>query len=238
MNRQQKQGNGLIWDGAVAFKDISLLLLNPWYRWKAVYALVKLTYKYNTVVRVKNVSDSVKQLATFAWSAYELKEQRPAELYGYEYIIELSTFNTAVYRSFSNSTGGKPSYIVAEKGTNSSSEFIPDLSIALAGLTSSHSWALALKEVIKKLDGDILLVGHSLGGALSAVVADEFNLPVETFNLGSTVIGTSDCKKCQHHIIAGDVISNTAMSNLKGEKIILYDIQKPNLSAHTIQQFL
>ena len=214
---------------------VTNFLLNPFTRAKTAYNLTKLAWKYNTVKREKTVPNDIKIIAQFAEIAYS--SSRPDELHGLKLDQELSTRETAIYAN-------DQVLIISFRGTNNKSDiFTSDLQIALSTLDKNSSRvesSLKLtREVVKKYPGhSYLLTGHSLGGSICDIISSITGIPAHTFNLGSSVNTTSECKLCTHHVIAGDPISNSAIGNLRGAKIIVYNKQNKKLNAHTIRQFL
>lgn len=232
------QGGGLISRGFDAFntaRQVSQALLNPRLGPDLIVKLARTAYRYNTIKRQSVVPPGIRLIAQVAAAAYAGEDQRPLEIGGAQYMDDHSTSEICVYKN-------ETQWIVGVRGTVLGvADLADDLAIAAGGLSADSSRVRDLVGVVKRLGGgsSILMTGHSLAGAICTLASKQTGHPSINFNIGTGLVGEGAANGlAQQHIIRGDVISNTALGGIRGADVRLYDIQKKDLPAHTIRQFM
>lgn len=238
-HNQQLAGAGLISrgiDGIRSTRQFISAILSPTLGPQLISNLARAAYRYNTIRRQATVPPNIRQIATICAAAYVAQGQRPSQLLGAEYKKDFSSDEIAVYVMGDQ-------WLIAVRGTVTSAyDMMDDLAIAAGGLSADSTRVKDLLKVIQKVKqagaGQIILTGHSLGAAVTTIATGITGIDSVNFNIGSSPLGIGNISnRAQQHIIISDPISNTALGNMKGAQVQLYDVQKKNLSAHTIQQF-
>lgn len=223
-------------DGIRNTRQFISAILSPTVGPQLISNLARAAYRYNTIRRQATVPPNIQQIATICSAAYIARGQRPSQLLGAEYNKELSSDEIAVYVM-------DDQWIIAVRGTVTSAfDMVDDLAIAAGGLSADSTRVNDLLKVIQKVKQagarQIVLTGHSLAGAVCSIVTNITGIDSINFNIGSSPLGIGNISnRAQQHIISGDPISNTALGNMRGAQVVLYNIQKKHLNAHTIEQF-
>lgn len=219
-----------------------------------LYNATRALYKRNTIHRVAEVPSEVKGLAYYAQQAYEPHRERQLRVGNYVYMAAESSPTVALYLGARPPTtpggGGAPPSrraLIAIRGTTNARDFIDDIAVATSKLSPNSDRVREVLSIVSRLPptyNTLLLTGHSLGGTVASVAGNILEaqggrqIGIVSFNIGSSPVASPDCKRCIHHIIAGDLVSTAALANTDGAKVVLYDVQKPNLNPHALAQFL
>ena len=110
--------------------------------------------------------------AVFAEQAYKTPDRRTEDVFGMQYVPDLSNERLALYVHPNSKLG-----VVALRGTQSAVDFISDLFVLLGvpGLSARYSVTKDELADIKERYPDMKfeLIGHSLGGTITSELADE-----------------------------------------------------------------
>ena len=145
------------------------------------------------------------------WHNYNARAYREGdrEVKGSTYLKDLSTSRTAVYR---NKYG---QYIVASHGVDlsGSTPFQDIYSAAKNGSGIGDDEYLAeLRDIVGRLpqDGEVILTGHSLGGAVSRKLALEKNLKSILINPLTTPATPAPGEQTKTFVVRGDIVAEYA----------------------------
>lgn len=194
-------------------------------------------YRYNTAaVDEGGITDDLRSKARFAQSAYLPWDSRDHEVNGATYRPELSNDEVAVY------TDGDGKHHISVRGTvPGGSDFSDDAAILSGGFDVGHSRVQDILGLVNELNddtGNMTLYGHSLGGSIATLASKATGIKSHNFNTGSSPFRSFDDPNAHHYFIRGDPVSNTALGNIDADRYTMFNAAKPELSSHTIDQFL
>lgn len=230
---------GDVWRGATGAAQT---YLNPASTANALWNATTSLYNHNFVKRRADVPEEVRYIAQFAAAAYTGRKSRPFRIDSYTRAYSLDSETVAVYIDRMT-----PRAIVSVRGTATGRDLVDDLTIATSRISPGSDRVREVLRIVRLLPPhirDVLLTGHSLGATVAATAADTLagddtrEITAIGFNPGSSPVSSGGCKRCVFHVIAGDLISFSALSASRGTKVMVYEKQAPSLSAHAMQQFL
>lgn len=181
---------------------------------------------------ISSMTDDERMFAEIANASYLTPEERPAEIWGYSYIPNLSDDKHATY-----ARGDTAKFSVRGTKVTDVEDIANDKVIAEGGdLTKSARFKRAEKLLKKVMDKykKVTLVAHSLGGRLIQLLSKKYNVIGYTFNAGSSIFQKKEnLPKVTNLRIIGDPISTSPM----GGKTKWFNVEG-TLNKHSLNNFL